>query len=116
MTLPTFVPGKNPIIGGQRDVNYRTLEANMGDGYSQVTVDGLNAAKASHNLEWNDLTITQMQTIMNQFDAYSGTSFLWQHPWDSVPKVWRCKKPQLNDGDGVRFAIVATFEQAFDLS
>ncbi len=116
MTIPTFTPGKSPVIGNQVDTNYRTLDANFGDGYSQATIDGLNAAIDSYTISWSALTLAQKNTIKSQLDGYNGTSFQYQMPWDSSPKVYRCKKVTVSDANGISFTLSATFTQAFDLT
>lgn len=117
MSAPTFTPIKTPIVGKQVTTTYRTLDAGFGDGYSQVTVDGLNAQVAGvNNLTWNALSLADCTSITNQLDTFAGTTFSYQIPGDSVARLWRCKTRTVDDTDATSLILTATLAQAFDLS
>lgn len=116
MAIPTFTPAKTPIIGTSTDNAYRVLEAGFGDGYSQVTIDGLNATAKNPTIQWAGLTLSQAQSIQAQFDTFAGTTFAYQVPGDTQARFYRCKGTKWDDSDGVTIAISAPLMQAYDLS
>lgn len=115
MTIPTFIPARRPIIGESVAVTARTISPSFGDGYSQTTIDGLNALSRKATLRWQGLSIAQKDNIQDQFEVFSGTSFAYQLPIENVVRIWRCISWTVNDTDGVVFTIDATFDQAFDI-
>lgn len=116
MAIPTFAPVKSPILGADLGSTARVIEPSFGDGYSQVTIDGLNALSKKASLRWAGLTEAQKNVIEGQFITFSGTTFIYQLPSDASPLKWRCKDWTVNDTDGVLFQMTATFQQVFDLS
>jgi phage-related protein len=117
MTIPTFTPFKNPIIGKKSGIKFRVLNAGFGDGYSQVTPDGLNTKTiATQSVIWNSLTVSQRQSITNQFDTFNGTTFAYQMPGFTETLFWRVASYDVDDSDGFYEAISADFMRVFDLS
>lgn len=115
MAIPTFDPVKRPLIGEALTTTARTLSAQFGDGYSQVTIDGLNALGRKAVLRWNGLSMAQKDIITEQLEILSGTSFAYQLPIEDVVRIWRCGEWTVNDNDAVKLGIDATFTQVFDL-
>jgi phage-related protein len=117
MTIPTFAPYKDPIIGTKQQVQFRVLDAGFGDGYSQVTPDGLNTKMIGvQGVQWVGMTLSQAHSISTQLDSFNGTTFAYQLPGTSAPIYWRCKSYSLDDSDGFYLSISADLQQVFDLS
>ncbi len=101
-----------PRIDAQADVKYRMRKAQFGDGYEQVSGDGLN----NRSQEWSLNFVgdeSYIQDIREFLDRMAGTtSFQWKPPLYPLG-LWRCEgyKPKAL-GAGL-FALDATFIQAF---
>src|SRR5579859_3434776 len=114
MAIIAFTPAKSPTLGKTAETSYRTLDAGFGDGYSQTTIDGLNATMDTVTLVWKGLLLADQQSIKAQFDSFAGMTFSYKVPGDTVIKLWRCKKVTTDDSDGTLMSMTAQLQQAFD--
>lgn len=89
MALNTFSPPRQPTSQGvQRQI--RVLSNPFGDGYEQVSPDGLNPEYRTLSLRWENLRPAQATAISNFFSTQKSQPFLWQSPYDSATTKWRC--------------------------
>lgn len=109
--MDTFI--WQPSAGGaSADIKYRTLNAQFGDGYSQVAADGINNSTTSVQLNFIGKSVA-MQPIIDFLNAKAGvTAFYWT-PALGVRGTYRCKNPQIKSDGGDMHTITATFEQVF---
>lgn len=89
--MTVFTPPYAPSYSSQVNREYRTLETEFGDGYSQIVKDGLNNVKESWELSWANISDTDAATILAQLDTFAGTPFQWTTP-DGNLKWFTCKK------------------------
>ena len=89
MALNTFSPPRLPTSQGvQRQI--RVLSTDFGDGYNQVSPDGINAEYRTLSLRWENLRPEQAAAITNFLSTQKSQPFLWRSPYDSATAKWRC--------------------------
>ncbi|MFZ6726158.1 phage tail protein [Undibacterium sp. MH2W] len=94
---------------------YRTLNAQFGDGYSQVAADGINNVVNSAQLTFRGRS-ADMLPILSFLNAKAGVvSFYWTPPL-GVQGTYRCKDVQPKQEEGDVYSISVTFQQVFNLS
>lgn len=110
MALETFT--WSPRVNPTQTVNMRTRKAQFGDGYTQVSGDGINP----RSQEW-DLTFigpeSYIQTIKQFLDQHEGIkSFVWKPPLEDSG-LYRCEQYKPTPMGGGNYSLTATFTQAF---
>lgn len=96
------------------DTEFKTLESNFGDGYTQAVAEGLNSERESWNLVWENEDIADVQTIKTFLKARAGYQpFYWTAPGEETPKTWRCKKFSSKPVGPYAETLTATFERWF---
>lgn len=115
MTTPTFAPPLDPSALSDKPV-VRVLTAEFGDGYTQNTAPGLNNVRRVLNLEWEVLTHSEADAIVNFLKARQGAElFLWTSVHESTALKWTCDEwTDKHLRAGFR-TISATFKQSFVL-
>ena len=79
MTVFTHIPSTS--FGS--DSTPRVLRAQFGDGYSQRTVDGINAINKQWNVAFNNRTLEESLAIVTFFiDKAAAEAFEWTPPGD----------------------------------
>lgn len=114
----TDYPVNAPTIsyGSSLKKDYRTLSADFGDGYNQRTGDGLNTLNEAWSLQWNTITLSEKNILINFFDSLEGyQNFNWTAPGDGVAKRWICKSPVITPLNSTYFNVTAVFERVYDL-
>lgn len=92
MALDTFAPPVAPSPGTRTRFGLKLKEAEFGDGYTQITRDGLNHIRRTVPLRWDTLTIAQAQALEDFFVGKGGdTPFLYALSNDTT-RQWRCKE------------------------
>jgi len=109
MATPIFTNQSDTDTTGE--ITFSVLRAKFGDGYEQVSANGINNKKQN----W-PLSFTRPQLEANQIMSFlderaGGKSFLWTPPL-GVQGVYRCVKYNLKAMDLLNFVVTATFEQA----
>ena len=100
-----------------KTVKFRTKIARFGDGYSQRAADGINNKIDSWNIIWDNLTETEMDTIVAALDSVGGHDILTWTPFSESTE----KKFILSDGysfsalSGNIYKVSTTLEQVFDV-
>lgn len=90
MSYQTFAPPVRPKTSSA-SVEVKTVSVDFGDGYSQVSADGLNAARETLALTWPVLTFAQAAQIHAFFKARDAQPFWWSLPGEPA-RLWRCTK------------------------
>lgn len=78
--MTTFTPPVGISFSSSVTKLYRNLRNDFGDGYSQITGDGINSVREVWNLSWDTLTDAQADTIEAFLDAQGGIPFNWETP------------------------------------
>lgn len=96
--MPTFSPPIAPSTKSNETVNFRLLRNEFGEGYEQVTKDGLNSVRRAFSLTFEVLTDAEVDDIMEFFiTTLDGSeSFTYTVPGDSQARDYRL------DGDITR--------------
>ncbi|QXO44627.1 phage tail protein [Morganella morganii] len=110
MMIETFTwsPRVNPV----EEVTYKIRKAKFGDGYEQVSGDGINSRSQKWSLEFvgNHEYITGIRRFI---DNHGGIrSFQWRPPMEQLG-LYRCDDPKLTPLGGNNYSISLTFTQAF---
>ena len=108
-------PSISPTYGAQKQSRPSVRQTQLGDGYSQRIIFGLNQNPKKWSLTW-EVTETEADTIETFLDARAidAASFTWSPPDGSSTANWICFEwsktiPYVN-----RATITATFTQVFE--
>lgn len=110
MALETF--SWCPRINPQQEVNFRTRKAKFGDGYEQVSGDGLNPRSQSWTLNFtgDEAYISSIKAFL---DRHQGTrAFLWKPPLEPLG-LYRCDTYKPTPLGAKKYNLEATFTQAY---
>lgn len=115
MPLDTFVPALNPSLPSTRGVKPRVTTAQFGDGYSQRSEDGLNAAPRTYQASWDALDSPGANDIETFFEAHVATPFLWTPPLETAQRKWTAATWSRGYVGGTTVTLSATLSEVFDL-
>lgn len=128
MATPTFSPPRAPSIGTERGNKPKLLKTEFGDGYTQVTADGLNHNRQELRLTWEFLKPWDADEIHDFLNERAGYQpFYYTPEYDaghnsngtSTPrdaKRWRCEEWNESIEQGGFRTLTATFIQDFSLA
>jgi phage-related protein len=115
MTTLTFNPGIVASYNSKVTTTARTLTAGLGDGYTVRAGDGLNNLVRTWDVEYDNITIAQADTIENFLLLTKGyISFYWTPPRGLIGK-WVCSSINRTPIGPSIDSITATFTEVFDL-
>jgi phage-related protein len=116
MASPTFTPPSPPQLGTSRATDQTVLNADFGDGYEQVTADGLNSIRDTLPLMWNALTSADADLVEAFWRSVGrATAFWFTPPSKSTPAKYRfTDKINRDQIDGGIERVTTTIRQAFD--
>lgn len=102
----------SPRLNPQSDISFRLRKAKFGDGYEQVSGDGINARSQKWSLEFTGRG--EYITAIRQFiDLHGGIkAFQWKPPLEPVG-LYRCTEHKLTPLGGDNYSLSLTFTQAF---
>ncbi|EPQ1022968.1 phage tail protein [Enterobacter hormaechei] len=101
-----------PRVNAEADVNFRVRKAQFGDGYEQVSGDGLNTRTQQWTLNFTG-NETYISAIKSFLDRHEGTkAFQWKPPLEPLG-LYRCETYKPTGLGAGKFNLEATFIQAF---
>ncbi len=116
MTFLTFIPPRPPAPGTMNQPTMKLRKADFGDGYTQVTPDGMNHVRQKLTLSWEDLTPDEAKQITGFLKAQGGyTPFYYTPSDDTTQKKWTCEEYSDKRGTSGFRTVSATFIQSFNL-
>ena len=77
-----------PQLGATRQVRYRTLQQQYGDGYMARRQDGLNPVDIFWKLSTPLMPIKDVQDLEAELIANGTTPFDWTEPFGSSSETW----------------------------
>lgn len=93
-------------------IDYRVTEVQFGDGYAQISSDGINTKNEQYVIRVHALR-KEAKLIMDFFDRHKGAkSFFWTTPLGSLG-LFTCKDPTPRDQGGGLYSITGTFVKVF---
>lgn len=93
-------------------IDYRVVETQFGDGYAQISSDGINTKNESYTITVHGKK-SQALEIMAFFDRHKGSkSFFWTPPLGEL-NLFTCKDPTPSDKGGGLYTITGTFVKVF---
>ncbi len=99
-------------INAEEEVTFRTRSAQFGDGYQQVSGDGLNPRSQKWTVEFTG-SENYIADIKAFLDRHAGTkSFSWRPPLEPLG-LFRCNSYKPTALGAGKYNLSATFEQAF---
>ena len=119
MAATQTLPAIDISFSSELPITYRLNRVAFGGGYSQRSVDGLNAKSKNWNVVWEGITKTQANTLESFFDGLDGgtEAFLWTDPMTSTENQYTLHEGKLTrtpiGHDTER--VTAVFIQEFDL-
>lgn len=110
MAIETFTWEPDDEAGGESTL--RTRKSQFGDGYAQVTSDGLNGETDSWSLSFGGLA-EEIGPPLAFIRRHRGArSFLWTNP-EGVLGMYRCETFRQQRKPGGVVVLSATFERAY---
>lgn len=110
MTIEIFT--WSPRVSPTQTVKFRTRKAEFGDGYTQVSGDGLNTRSQEWELNFVG-TEEYIRPIKQFLDRHAGTkSFQWPPPLEDAG-LFRCEQYKSVPMGGGNYSLSATFIQGF---
>ncbi|MEX5341408.1 phage tail protein [Pseudomonas sp. I2] len=110
MAIETFIWVPDDEVS--TDSTLRVRRSRFGDGYAQVSGDGLNAEDETHSLTFGGLK-EELQPILSFIRAHGGyRSFLWTTP-AGVLGLYRCSTFREQWRPGGIGVLSMTFERAY---
>lgn len=110
MALETFT--WSPRVSPSQTVSMRTRKAQFGDGYTQVSGDGINPRSQEWDLNFVG-TEAYIQAIKAFLDRHEGQkSFQWKPPLEPLG-LYRCEQYKPTPMGAGNFSLTATFTQAY---
>ena len=117
MAIPTFNPPVPPQPQTSTSQDVRLLEAEFGDGYTQVTRDGINHIKHKARLVWTSVHKLHSNEIISFFEERGGDQPFWYRLPDVPERMrWRCIKWDRTYAANDRRQITADLVQDFSLA
>lgn len=99
--------------GTAGDVKHAVRKAKFGDGYGQITKNGINARASVWTVAMQNLREDNGQEIADWLDAHVGQSFYWTPPRSSKQGRFTCSAYTLTPVEFGLQSINATFEEVF---
>ena len=110
MAIETFTWEPDDEAGGESTL--RTRKSQFGDGYAQVSSDGLNGETDSWSLSFGGL-VEEVGPPLAFIRRHRGArSFLWTNP-EGVLGMYRCETFRQQRKPGGVVVLSATFERAY---
>jgi len=110
MAIETFIWA--PDDEASSDSTLRTRKSQFGDGYVQVSGDGLNAEADSWGLSFGGVA-EEVKPILDFIRIHGGArSFLWTPPGGALG-MYRCESFRQQRKPGGIVVVTATFERAY---
>ena len=110
MAIETFTWEPDDEAGGESTL--RTRKSKFGDGYAQVSSDGLNGETDSWSLSFGGLA-EEIGPPLAFIRRHRGArSFLWTNP-EGVLGMYRCETFRQQRKPGGVVVLSATFERAY---
>ena len=92
MALRTF-PDVPPSPGSGPSTDVRVLRVRLGDGYEQVSRDGLNSVRRSYRATWEGITVADAERVRSFLAEHAGvTPFNFTVPGEAAATQWRCER------------------------
>ena len=109
-------PAISPDYGASQQSQPKTRVSQMGDGYEIRVNVGLNQNPKEWNLNFNNISTTDANTITDFLDnrAADGASFSWTPPDSSTSYKWVCNQWSRSIPSENRANISTTFRQVFE--
>lgn len=111
--MPTDTFSWNVRVNASEQLSVSTINAQFGDGYSQVASAGINAPVETWTLACNG-RVSDMGPVREFLKSHVIHSFWWINPWGER-KLYRVKKDSINpvfqNGDfvDVSFILIQAF-------
>ena len=117
MAYETFQPPVPPSPGTENTPEFKLLEAEFGDGYTQTTRDGMNHIRDVLSLQWDTLTPAQAAYITGFIRRHGGdTAFLYTPSDETTPIKWTCKEISDIRGKGGLREVKCVFRRSFNIA
>lgn len=82
-------PDYSPDLDSDYEREERLNRTAFGDGYTQVTGDGIRPYSDAWNLSFSNRPRVQIDEIKEFLDGLSGATFTWQSPLSDEPTNWK---------------------------
>lgn len=113
--MPVTLPANPaPSQSSQRTVEHRGRSMQFGNGYRQDVVDGINSKVEKWDLVYENLNLTDRNSIIAALDAAGTWDIIWWTAPDSTAKKYKLDKSGYSERRGattydLRFKIEQVF-------
>jgi phage-related protein len=112
----TALPAIELSYGTDMSQDFRVRRVNFGDGFSQRSVDGLNAQPQSWRLVWEHIPDSQAETLRTFFAGLAGTGIIdWTPFGQSTALKWTGNNFSSKPSGTLISDCSVTLTQEFDL-
>jgi phage-related protein len=117
----TPLPLPNKIIGDvTHSVKFRVIQAEFGDGYSQVAPKGLNSQYSNYSITWAPVTREEKDTIISTLNSVGAWGILtWTPCLEETQKKFRMTPDGYNFqwlGSSNVYSVSCELKQVFDIA
>jgi phage-related protein len=112
--LPTT---PSPSQSSAKTTEFRVTRVKLGNGYEQRSIDGLNATRDSWTLVYENISLSNLQTMTTFFDGLGGaTYFTWTAFGDASSSNWITNgNYTIQVTSGTTYTLSVPITQVFDL-
>jgi len=119
MSHPFFPQPSNDVTnvspGSSITFKPRVNRADFGDGYTQRSGDGLNANPATLSANFDNLLLSEAETIMTFLESRKGyLPFLFLVPGETKHRQFICTEWRKDLSGAKHCSVSANFEESFD--
>lgn len=94
------------------DISFKVVETQFGDGYKQISSDGINNKEESYSITTNAYEV-KAKEILAFFDELKGVkSFFWTPPLGKLG-LYTCTDPKAVPQGGGLYVITGTFVRSY---
>ena len=100
-----------------RTRDYRTIRIRYGNGYEQRAADGINATEDRWVLLWENMSLTDYNTVQNALNTSAGVDYFnWTPFGDTTSKKFVIDgQVQVSPQSGGLYSLSVPMRQVFDL-
>lgn len=90
MAYPTHPDVTFDYSSPGQTAKYRVLESNLGSGYRQRAVDGINGTETVWSLALDKNKVSIVDSVVAFLDGRGGLPFRWTPPGEETSSLWIC--------------------------
>lgn len=115
MAYETLPIAYGPVFPVEAEKEPRLNISSYGDGYEQVSGDGINIIRPVTEVSWEGLTKDERDKLDAFLTKCAGQiPFMWTYPGDAGPTKWVCRKWKPRFIQAGNYGLSGTFTRSFN--